>query len=175
MADTLIFLKIIGGDPKGPPAIRGESTAAGFEDLIEIESIQWRAGVPSQGESTAQPKFDPITLKKFVDSSTCTLLKWTKTRKRSQDPIKQMAITYVDMVLDKDGTKHALPVVEFKLYDCYVESVDLGAAASGKGVQLSESVTVSYNKVDVVYHPVGKDRAQRGKAMMFKGLAPGKV
>ena len=86
-----------------------------------------------------------------------------------------MAITYVDVVLDKDGQKHAVPVVEFKLYDCYVESVDLGAEGSGKAVALEESVTVSYNKVDVVFHPVGKDRAQRGKAMTFNGLAPGKV
>jgi type VI protein secretion system component Hcp len=180
MADTLIFLKVIGDDPKGPPEIKGESTAAGFKDQIELESVEWRVSIPStSGTPTGapvQPKFEEVTLEKHVDIASCTLLQYANTKKRRnpKDAVKQMAITYVDMVLSADGTSSSVPVVEFMLHQCHFESISMSVTNSGKGsVALRETVIVSYEKIDIVYHPVGRDRRQRGAAMTFRGLAAG--
>jgi type VI protein secretion system component Hcp len=154
----------------------------GYQDQIEIESVDWRVQIPAnrgnEPGQAVQPKFEEVTLDKHVDSSTCTLLKWAKTRKRSQtkDAIKQMAITYVDMVLDKDGTNHAVPVVEFMLHSCYIESLALKVGSGGKGsVAMKETLVVSYERIDLVYHPAGDDRLKRGAATTFHGQAAGKV
>jgi type VI protein secretion system component Hcp len=180
MADTLIFLKIAGDDPQAPPLIKGESGVPNYKDHIEIESVEWGVGIPSsRGESgeQVQAKFKQVTLEKFFDGSTCALLKYAKTKKRSKtlDAIKHMEITYVDMVLDKDGTNHPVPVVEITLHGCYLDSVALNCTNAGKGVSLSESIMVSYESLDMIYHPAGTDRLQRGEAVSFQGAAAGLI
>jgi len=179
MADTLIFLKVIGDDPKGPPVIKGESTAVGYKEQIELESVEWRVNIPATTDTPTgmpvQPKFEEVTFEKHVDIASCTMLEYAKTKKRRErkDAIKQMAITYVDMVLSTDGTSASVPVVEFTLHHCFFESIGISVTSGGKGsVALRESVVVSYEKIDIVYHPVGRDRRQRGAAMTFRGLAP---
>jgi len=181
MADTLIFLKICNDETgKGDPLIKGESNAAGFEDQIEIEAVEWRFGLPGYpaGGERAQLEFKELTLEKHIDASTCTLLDWAKTKKRANKPkdeIKRMTITYVDMVVAADGKSSAVPVVEFMVYGCYLQNIDLNVSDSGKSVALKETLEVSYQKIDVVYHPLGADRRQRGGALTFRGLVPGKV
>jgi type VI protein secretion system component Hcp len=181
MADTLIYLKIAGDDAKAPPLIKGESNAAGYKDLIELESVEWSVAVPARrGNDTdkaEQPQFKQVTLEKFFDGSTCALLKYAKTKKRSKSPdaIRHMEITYVDMVLDKTGTNQAVPVVEIKLHSCYLDSVALTFNNAGKGVQLTETIVVSYQSLDLTYHPAGKERLQRGEAMSFQGAAAGLI
>jgi type VI protein secretion system component Hcp len=177
MADTLIFLKVIGDDPKGPPVIKGESTAVGFKDQIELESIDWKVSIPSTASGApVQPKFEEVTFEKHVDIASCTMLDYAKTKKRRErkDAIKQMAITYVDMVLSPDGSSSSVPVVEFMLHHCHFESIAMSVTSGGKGsVALRETVVVSYEKIDIVYHPVGRDRRSRGAAMTFRGMAAG--
>ena len=181
MADTFIFLKIHGLE------IEGESTAKGYEAQIEVESVDWRMNVHSAKETGQATKveYHHVTMEKFVDSSTCTLLEWAKSRtpikekESGNEPgalaIPQMTFTYVDMVLEKDGSNKAVPVAEFMLHFCYIENISFSVSDAGKGsVKLGETVTVRYDKMDMVYHPSGKDRLTRGTAQTFIGFSPRK-
>jgi type VI protein secretion system component Hcp len=174
MADTLMFLKIGPASPEAKPAVTGESTAVGFADQIELEGINWGVSIKS-GDKTGeavQPEFGEVTLEKYIDVSTCTLLEWAKTRTERRKRIDEMTITYVDMVLDKAGNNQPVPVVQFTLHGSYFKSIGLSVGGGSKSVELKETLTITYKKVDVVYHPVGKERLQRGTAMTFRGLAP---
>jgi type VI secretion system Hcp family effector len=174
VADTFIFLKVHGLE------IQGESTAKGYEDQIEIESVDWKMTVPSAKEAGQATKveYHHVTMEKFVDASTCTLLEWAKTRRETTDKemaIPQMTITYVDMVLEKDGANKPLPVAEFMLHLCYIENMSFNVSDAGKGsVRLGETLTIRYDKIDMVYHPSGTDRLTRGKAQTFIGFSPRK-
>jgi type VI secretion system Hcp family effector len=159
-------------EPKRAPVIKGESTARGFEDEIEIESVDWSVSVEQRGSDsadTAHPEFEKVTLEKHVDVSTCALLKYANAHKRTD----KIAITYVDLVLDPHGVNRAVPVVEFMLHGCYIDHVGLNVGSSSKGVSLNETVAISYKKINITYHPVGGKRQERGKAMIFNGEAAG--
>lgn len=168
MADTLIFMKIEG--------VTGESTAAGFSAQIELESVDWSLKVqPYTSTSTTfadQLKFGKVTVRKFYDLSTGSLMALAKAQKRGKEDnklaFKKAEIRYVDMVMASDGSKYNVPVVEFTLHECYIDKVDLSVGGSGKSLQMGESIIITFKKIDIVYHPAAADPIQRGRSMTFK-------
>jgi len=130
------FLKIDG--------IEGESTQAGYEKWIQIESFSW--GVSQVGSSslaggggTGKASFSNFVITKEFDKATPKLAEAVVTGEPLEVTIELLRIT---------GDKQAY--MTYKLTNVMVSSVSQGSTG---GSTPTESVSFSYDKFEMTYTP----------------------
>ncbi len=131
-AESDVFLQAEG--------LLGESQVRNYEDAIEVRSFSW--GVSNQasaGSIAAKPSFSDISVTKFVDRSSPTLVANLTTGK----VIPRAKVTFV-----KPGLE-ARPFLRFCFTGLRVSSVQV-SGSDGGGVPM-ESVSFSYATVVEAY------------------------
>ncbi len=159
MSVSLIVLDI-----KGAP---GDATIAGYEEQIVVESFSWSvvaSTVPKTVTADAVTKVDAkaVSIKKQFDRSSTRLWEMMKTDKpftatlRFLDPSSRSASSF-------KGLGKIDEILEIQLLGCHIDRISFGADDSGKSVDLSEDLVISYETSASLsyraYDPVKKMRA----------------
>lgn len=126
--------------------IPGESTAAGFEGLIEIQSFSHgvaqsasMSAATAGGATTGRCQHQDFTITKELDKATAILAQ------KCSDGSHIPAIT---LTLARAGGGERVPYMEYKLTSCIVSSVSIGG---GTGSFPTEVVSFNYGKIDWTY------------------------
>jgi type VI secretion system Hcp family effector len=148
VAATLIYLNIDFVDGK----VSGESSAKDYENRIEIESFSWEMEADHrelsdkrQANTTVRPRM--VKLEKFFDASSTALIKNMKDSKA----FKTARISFADMVL-QDG-RAPKQIMRMILKDGHVEDVRLSTGSAGKAMSVKETISLSFRKLELHYHP----------------------
>lgn len=158
MSVSLIMLDI-----KGAP---GDVTIAGYENHIVVESFTWSATAATVEKLTDDPvtKVDAkaVSIKKHFDRSSTRLWEMMKSDKpftatlRFLDPTSRSAASV-------KGQGKIDEILEIQLLGCHIDRISFSADDSGKAVDLSEDLVISYetsaNLSYRAYDPVKKMRA----------------
>jgi len=126
--------------------IKGNVTAEGYIDLINVHGFSWgvgrgismEAGAIANREAT-RPSISEITITKTMDNSTPGIFKESV----SGDAGSEVVIEFV-----QTGAKKIETYMKYILTNCLVSSYSVSADADGKPV---ESVCLSYTKVIMDY------------------------
>jgi type VI protein secretion system component Hcp len=150
MSTTFLFLKLTANGAR----INGDSTEKHFESQIALDSLGWEFSCSHEPvndtrdknavKTTNRPK--RVTLGKAFDRSTTNLCTLMAQRK----PFSEAVIMMVKGFSSGDRPRTLIDVI---LTNGYVESVSLTASESGLSVAVKESVTLSFQKMKIVYHP----------------------
>lgn len=130
--------------------IKGESKDKSHKDEIDIMSWSWaitqtgstHVGV---GSGTGKAKFGDISITKYVDKASVTLMEYVSTGKH---------IEKAELVVRKAGGK-PLEYIVIKLEDIIVTSYSTGG--SGGQELLTETITLNFAQVKVAYKPQNAD------------------
>jgi len=144
--------------------IEGESSERHYEKQIALERLGWstsaehEAGLDKKDTKHVEPTNtpQPVTITKAFDRSSTNLCTYVAERTRFDEAV----ITMVKgAAWDKDG---AIPrrLIEVTLTDGLVESVSMNATESGTAVGVSETVTLSYRNLKILYYPDRPERAR---------------
>jgi type VI secretion system secreted protein Hcp len=134
-----MFLKLAG--------CNGESIATGHQN--EIDVLAWNWGVANQGSGhlgggsgTGKASFHDLTVTKYVDKATNTIL---------ENCAKGKHFTEATLTCRKVGGDTPLEYLEIKMDQVFVSGVQHGG---NLGDELTvENVTLNFEKVDVKYKP----------------------
>jgi len=164
---SMMFLELI----VDSAPVKGDSTTAGFEGQIEVESMDWEADVeqPEDAKSSSGTKArshfkgDRVKLSKYFDSASTALFSHMYNRVR----ISEARVTVTTMVLGAStGADENMLVVE--LEDCWIESIDARARETGKAMAVTESLTLSFKKCVLSYYALDPTSLRRdGAALTF--------
>jgi type VI secretion system secreted protein Hcp len=136
-----MFLKITG------PDVKGESTADGHKDEIEITSFSQGVSMATTPASTSgsrtaeRASFHDVTVTKMVDKSTPELAKGVS-----------QGTTYGEMVISiarADGAGGMVQYLKYTLNDVVISSLQV-SGADGGGLA-NEAATFSYGKIKWEY------------------------
>lgn len=172
MASTLLYLSIY-FDNK---LVAGEGTAKDYENRVEIESFSWGLTAKherGQGKRVVTAvKPDMLVLKKFFDKASISLLKAVKNAEGQKvpKPFSTARLQFADMV--RVAGQPPKKIMELVLKDGYVEKVTLDAGATGKGMSVRETVSLSFTKLDILYYPKVLAKDTRGPACIFQTSQP---
>jgi len=126
--------------------IKGNVTAEGYQETINVNSFSWGVGRGISMESGAianreatRPSLSEITISKIMDNSTPGLFKESV----SGDAGAEVVIEFV-----ATGAKKIETYMKYTLTNCLVSSYSVSADAEGKPV---ESLSLSYTKVLMDY------------------------
>jgi len=150
MPTPYLFLKLVSG---GKP-IEGEATERFFEKQIALESASWQMssaheatedhrGV-SKVKTTNRPRRVEVT--KVFDRATINFCNFLSKR----TAFEKATITMLRGLAWEDKPR---PHLEIELAMGFIESVTLSASESGAVVGVSETVTLSFRRIKVIYHP----------------------
>lgn len=162
MPSANIFLKI----SFDSGTLQGEATMRGFEQQIEIESVNWTAAakhLPVDGGSKVSTEWRPghVSLSKFFDKASGALYSHMFAREK----FKEAVISVVDLRVSQD---RRLPVMELVLRDGYVENVNTKATEAGSFMRVSENITLTFEGGRFSYRaPAEGEAEQRGVPMYF--------
>ena len=130
--------------------IEGNVTAAGHENWIDLNSIQWgvgRAISSSVGTSAdreaSKPSISEISVTKQMDASSPMIFTEACVGKSKT----------VTIHLCTTGTEEIETYMEYELEDCMVS----GYSVSSGGERPSESISFSFTKMTMKFIPYGKD------------------
>jgi type VI protein secretion system component Hcp len=150
MPTPYLFMKLVAG---GKP-IEGEATEQYYEKQIALESVSWQMSSTHEAsedrsdtkkvKTTNRPRRVEVT--KVFDRSTINLCNFLSKR----TAFEKATITLLRGLAWDDKPR---PHVEIELYMGFVESVSLSASESGTVVGVQETVTLSYRRIKVLYHP----------------------
>jgi len=168
-------------------AIKGEASAAAYEDEIEIESFSFDLGKESdeskakkakeredkrlaalrEGKPPPEPPEDTaentLTLSKFYDKASVNLSRYLANGARFDE-----ARLTVDHHAAFAGSKEANPAMTVHLFNGRITNIQLSLSDSDKSAKLTEQVKLSYRKIEVVYYESkNKDRASRSASHVF--------
>jgi type VI secretion system secreted protein Hcp len=143
-----MFLKLAGCD--------GESIAAGHEG--EIELLGWNWGVSNVGSSsmgggsgTGKASFHDLSLTKYVDKATSTILSNCASGKHFTD---------ATLTCRKVGGGAPLEYLTITMDQVFVSGVQHGGSPGDE--QTVENVNLNFAKVDVSYKPQSKTGTSDG-------------
>jgi len=150
MPTPYLFLKLTSG---GKP-IEGESSEKYFEKQIVLESLAWHMASTHEAsedkrdtkkvKTTNRPK--RVELTKSFDRSTINMCAFLAKR----TAFDKATIT---MLRGLAWDEKPRPLVEIELYFGYVENVGLSASESGKAIAVSETITLSFRRIKILYYP----------------------
>lgn len=140
MSVSLILLEILS------PTVKGDSTVAGFDGQISIESFSWSVGVDVTEKGTASErkilKPQCLSIKKQFDRSTTVLSEMMK-----KDEPFNATLRFVDpSTKPRGGQGKFESIVEIELVGCHIESISLNGDDSGKSVTLAENLVLSFEE-----------------------------
>ena len=134
--------------------IKGNVTAKGHEDWIDISSVQWGVGRAissavgtSADREASKPSISEVTVTKLMEESTPLIFTEACVGKSKK----------VSIHLCTTGTDSIETYMEYDLEDCMVS----GYSMSSGGDRPSESISFSFTKLMMKYIPYDK----AGKAM----------
>lgn len=164
MPTPFLFLKLTVNGAR----INGDSTEKHFESQIALDSLEWEFTCSHESitdtrdknavKTTNRPK--RVTLGKAFDRSTTNLCTYMAQRKLFSEAV-------ISMVKGFSSGERPRTLIDVVLTNGYVESVSLTAAESGLSVAVKESVTLSFQKLKLVYHPDSPTGVGDGPATEF--------
>lgn len=126
--------------------IKGNVTAEGYQDLIDLHSFSWGVGRGISMEAGAianreasRPSISEITISKSMDNSTPGIFKESV----SGDSGANVVIEFV-----QTGAKKIETYMKYILENCLVSSYSVSAGSDGKPV---ENISLSFTKVIMDY------------------------
>lgn len=157
-------------------AIHGEATTIGYEGEIELESFNFDIGEPSEAsdrkedeahkqavyEAKKEGKPEPkrkrsggkersVTLTKFYDKLSTNFARYL-----ASGVLFDEARISIDHHVSA-GRKKANPAMTIYLFDGRITSVELTLADSDKSAKLTETIKLSYRKIEISYFKPGAD------------------
>ena len=159
-------------------AIHGEASTIGYEGEIELESFNLDLGDESSGsrekaddeyrqavyaakkdgkpepkkpEKKEDGKAKTVTLTKFYDKASTNFARYLA----SGSPFDEAIISIDHHVAA--GRKKANPAMTIHLLDGRITSVGLDLADSDKSAKLTETIKLSYRKLEIAYYKAGTD------------------
>ena len=135
--------------------IKGESQDGQHKGEIEVVSWSWgMQAKPSLGGGTASGKatMNDLRIVKRVDSASTGLM----LALRTNEPIQQAVLT-----LRKAG-KSQLEFLKITIEQGRVTSLTVDGGDPAGSAEIVEKVSFSFNKIEVVYVPQGKDGLPQG-------------
>lgn len=127
--------------------IKGDVTAAGYENWIQLNSFQWGVAraisspIGSSIREASAPSISDITITKMMDKSSPSLLQ------------QALAGTGKSVVIDlvkPDGKGGLFAYAEYKLTDVLIS----GYSVSSGGDNPTESITLSFTKVQFLFNTI---------------------
>jgi len=149
--------------------IKGNVTAAGFEDQIAIDSLTFgvgrgitmEAGNMSNREAT-RPSLSEVSVSKMLDNSATALFKGSVTGAAGQKAV----FTFVRTGADQVDT-----FMTYELEDCLISSYQMSAQGDGEPV---ENISFSFSKLLVEYIDNDKSNAAGSKQVVGYDLTTAK-
>jgi len=173
-------------------AIHGEASTIGYEGEIELESFNFDLGEESPAakkkaeeahqqavyeakkENKPEPKRkssgkgNTLTFTKFYDKSSTNFARYLA----SGAPFDEARIS-IDHHVAASGRKQANPAMTIHLFNGRIKSVELDLADADKSSKLTETVKLSYRKIEIAYYkPGATDRATRVFDSVFSHELP---
>lgn len=138
--------------------IPGESGRKDHEEEIIISSVQWGASrpimnTPGVGRSSGMPNITSVTITKLYDKSSPYL---------AQAILLATAFPEIIVTLRKDSGETHLDYLTMTLSDCMIESYHFSGTEGGD-LPPSESVSIVFNKVKVLYIEQASDHSAGGE------------
>lgn len=130
--------------------IKGEAVDSKHKDEIEVLSWSWGLKGRSSfdgGTATGRSTMRELTISKKFDKASTALM----SALRTNEPIKQAVLT-----LRKIGEK-PLEFLKITIEDGRITSLDINAGDEDGSADVLETVTFSFNKIQVDYTPQGQD------------------
>lgn len=139
--------------------IPGESGRKDHEDEIIISSLQWSAtrpmtNTPGVGRSSGMPNISSVTISKLYDKSSPYL---------SKAVLLATAFPEIVITLRKDSGETHLDYLTISLSDCMIESYTFSGGMGGDDSPPMESVSVVFNKLNVLYVEQASDHSAGGE------------
>ena len=165
MSVSLILLEIVNADAKG------DVTVTGAADQIAVESFSWGVGaeVTDKTGSDPKPNIKPqnLQLKKQFDGATTSL-----STLMQKDDSFDAVLRFIDPSSQASGNPPKYEsVLEIELKQCHIESITLGASETGKSINLSESIVISFEQSITfsyrTYSPITRRRAAAKPETIF--------
>jgi type VI secretion system secreted protein Hcp len=128
--------------------IKGESTAAGYEDWIEIQSLQWGVGrgisssAGGADREASTPSVSEVTVSKTADKSSPYLF---------FEAVAGTAGIDAELHVVQTGKTGLEPYFKFKLYNSLIS----GLSQSSGGDRPSESLSLNFTKIEMTHRDSG--------------------
>jgi type VI secretion system secreted protein Hcp len=142
------------------PGVTGEAVDASHKGEIEVVKWSWGLESPREvatGQARGRTKFQELEIEKRVDQATATLMGYLKSNK----PIDKAKLTV------RKAGKEPLEYFTIELNSVRITSVK----TESENFELTEKVTIGFNKVTVTYTPQGGTGAKGGGANVFEAEA----
>ena len=138
-------------------AIKGSAQAKGNVDEIPLFSFSWGAANPisvtvEKGLAAGKVNLTSFNLMKKSDKASPILFQYCCNG------------THIDkcvVSLRKSGGTDMLTFIKYKFTNCMIESIQWSGSGGGDDTP-SESVSIAFEKVELMYQPQGKDGAKDG-------------
>lgn len=158
MSSTQIFLSItIGSGPVG-----GEASAAGYEDMIELESFSFGLSAKhalrqSANNTRPQLNYDAVKISKVYDVSSVRLATHMGARARFSK-----AEIFVDQHLQESASvKKQNPVMVIELKNGFIEDIRLSVSTGKLASTVREDISLSFVNFKIRYYPSSVVRGKR--------------
>ncbi len=146
------YLAVVG---KKQGAVKGEAVAPGHVDEITVIAWHWGVASPTSvgsGQATGRRVYETLRIDKYVDASSTKLMNALAVN----EEIKSATLS-----LRKAGSDEDFFIVELK--QARIVGCKVDAEADGT---LSETVSISYQEIEITYHPQ-QESGQRGGSSSF--------
>jgi len=127
--------------------IKGESTADGYKEKIELLSYshgvaqQITGDQSNQKRTSGKPNHQDFTVTKYMDLASCGLINYCN---------NATAIPSVKVIVCQNEEGKINPIITYDLSNVIVSSVSVGGGGGGKP---QETVTMNYTKISWTYKP----------------------
>lgn len=169
MPSSLIFLELT---PENGPVIKGEATATGFEDLIEVDTVTFgakgKAAVNSTSNTARAQKprmeYETVDITRPYDSASPRLM----VRHTAGHKFKTAKFTF-DRPLDEVGVgKQANPILRVTLFNVYIDSFKVTTSPSSKSSAVNEEMSLSFDGIEFTYYPQSAAHDKRQGAVTYR-------
>ena len=167
---TQIYLKIT---LAGGGTIKGDSSAAGYEDQIDIDNFSFSVSAKPQAVKGAGAKqieanldFETVSISKVLDRASLQLAMVMGDNDtsegagtgRKRKSFKEATISVDQQYVQFERTgKHRNEVVIFSLYDGYIVKTALRTSESGAGASIREDIELSFHNFEITYYAEQRD------------------
>ena len=150
-------------------SIKGNVTAEGFEEQLELLSCQWGAGRAltmetgrmSNREAT-RPSISEVTVSKYLDKSSPLLFEQACIGKEGKDVIVRVVQTGGDTIE---------AYVEYTLTNCLLASYSVSCSGDGEPL---ESLSLSFDSIELNYIDQDQKNKTKGSTRWGYSIAKGK-
>lgn len=148
-------------------SVKGESTAGGYENRIDIDDFDFNAKALKQslseaagGDVKSNLVFQPVVVTKVFDRASLQLSGAMKRRER----ILEAKIAVDQQFIDVDWSGKARnEILILYLYGGYIANIQLQTTEGNLGAQIKETIQISFANFRVEYY--AEDRGNAGRLL----------